>query len=92
MMKKYLESPNTGRVTNERVYNQYLKSLNYNDVVLENIRDSFNLKAGDFGMLEKTSLCSNLEKFEKLRTTLKPKRMSSKKEKRDLSRLNPRPI
>ena len=62
MMKKYLESPNTGKVSNERVYNQYLNSLNYNDVVLENIRDSFNLKAGDFGMLEKTSLCSNLER------------------------------
>ena len=26
MMKKYLESPNTGKVSNERVYNHYLKS------------------------------------------------------------------
>lgn len=62
MMKKYLESPNTGKVSNERVYSQYLKSLNYNEVVLENISDSFNLKAGDFGMLERVSLCSNLER------------------------------
>lgn len=62
MMKKYLESPNTGKVTNERVYNQYLKSLNYNERVLNNISDSFNLKAGDFGMLDRVSLCSNLER------------------------------
>lgn len=56
MTKKYLDCPNNGKVSNIQVYD-FCKSLeNADEDTLREIKDSFYIKAGDFGMLEKVSI------------------------------------
>ena len=64
MTKKFIENPNEGKVSNVTVNDFCLALENINEDDLRDIKDSFYIKAGNFSMLEKVSLYSNVDRNE----------------------------
>lgn len=62
MTKKFLESPNTGRVSNDKVFSFCEGLIGADDEKLKETEDSFYMDAGDFSLEEKGTIISNIER------------------------------